>query len=93
MIIVLGNIIIITTILIITTVTIINEAMRIHSQPSLQFEDLEQRLKKEDGQFKNGVKNLVLYYSNLDYETVFNTLNTKMVDRDDFVFCAGYCYY
>ena len=87
-------IIIITTILIITTVTIINEAMRIHSQPSMQFEDLEQRLeKKEDGQFKNGVKNLVLYYSNKDYETVFNILNAKMVGRNDIVFCAGQCYY
>ena len=95
MIIVLGNIIIIiiiTTILIITTVTIINEAMRIHSQPSLQFEDLEQRLKKDE-EPKNGVRNLVLFYSNLDYETVFNTLNTKMVGRKDIVFCAGYCYY
>ena len=93
MIIVFG-IIIITTILIITNVNIFNEAMRINSQPSLQFEDLEQRLeKKEDGQFKNGVKNLVLYYSNKDYETVFNTLNAKMVGRNDIVFCAGQCYY
>jgi len=93
MIIVFG-IIIITTILIITNVNIFNEAMRINSQPSLQFEDLEQRLeKKEDGQFKNGVKNLVLYYSNKDYETVFNILNAKMVGRNDIVFCAGQCYY
>ena len=41
-------IMIITTISIITTVTIINEAMRINSQPSMQFEDLEQRLEKKE---------------------------------------------
>ena len=93
MIIIFGNIII--TILIITTVTIINEAMRIHSQPSMQFaEDLEPRLeKKEDEQCKKHTRNIILYYSNLDYETVFNTLNAKMVDRNDIVSCAGHCYY
>ena len=77
-----------------TTVTIINGAMRIHSQPPMQFaDDLEPRLEKKEEQCKKGVKNLILYYSNLDYETVFNTLNAKMVDRNDIVSCAGHCYY
>ena len=68
--------------------------MRIHSQPSMQFaDDLEPRLEKKVEQCKKGVKNLILYYSNLDYETVFNTLNAKMVGRKDIVFCAGHCYY
>ena len=88
------GIIIITTILIITTVTIINEAMRIPSQPSMQFaDDLEPRLEKKEELCNKGVKNLILYCSNLDYETVFNNLTAKMVGRIDIVFCAGSCYY
>ena len=81
--------------LIITTVSIINEAMNIPSQPSMQFAaDLMPRLESKDELLDKGrVKNLVMYYNNLDYETVFNTLNEKMVGRDDLVFCSGPCYY
>ena len=68
--------------------------MRIDSQPTMQFaDDLEPRLEKKDEEPNKGVKNLVLYYSNKDYESVFNMLNAKMVGRNDFVFCAGQCYY
>ena len=89
------TIITIITIIIITTVTIINEATSIPSQPSMQFaNDLEPRLElKDELRNKKGVKNLILYYSNLEYETVFNNLNAKMVGRNDIVFCAGPCYY
>ena len=85
---------IITTIIIINTVTVIHEAMSIPSQPSMQFaDDLEPRLEKKNELCNKGVKNLILYYSNLDYETVFNNLTAKMVGRIDTVFCAGPCYY
>ena len=68
--------------------------MSIPSQPSMQFaDDLEPRLEKKDELRDKGIKNLILYYSNKDYETVFNTLNAKMVGRNDIVFCAGPCYY
>ena len=68
--------------------------MRIDSQPTMQFaDDLEPRLEKKDEMCSKGVKNLVLYYSNKDYETVFNALYVKMVGRNDIVFCAGHCYY
>ena len=90
--IIIFGIIIITTILIITTVTIINQAMFTPSQPSMQFaDDLEPRLEKKDEMRNKGVKNLILYYSNLEYQTVFNILNAKMVGRNDIVFCAGPC--
>ena len=59
----------------------------------MQFaDDLEPRLEKKDElRNKKGVKNLILYYSNLEYDTVFNNLNAKMVGRNDIVFCAGPC--
>ena len=74
--IIIFGIIMMTTVLIITTVNIINEAMSIPSQPSMQFaDDLEPRLEKKDELRNKGIKNLILYYSNLEYKTVFNTLN------------------
>ena len=79
-------------IIIITTITTINAAVRIVSQPTMQFADhLEPRLEKKDEMRNKGVKNLILYYSNLEYQTVFNILNAKMVGRNDIVFCAGPC--
>ena len=38
-------------------------------------------------------KNVILYYPDMDYEMVFNTLKHNIGKRNDIVFCAGQCYY